>query len=143
MMPHNTLLRNVILALLIWQLCSFSTAGENSFPDVFDTQDPGDGLTSPQKALQGITIPPGFHVSLFATEPDVRQPIAMAMDDRGRLWIAENYTYAERPVQFETKLRDRIVILEDLDGNGEFDSRKVFWDKASKLTSIEVERERF
>ena len=41
--------------------------------------------------------PEGFRVSVFAAEPDVQNPIAMAWDRRGRLWIAENYTYAERP----------------------------------------------
>jgi len=138
MMSRNTFLRRVVLTLLTLQLCSLATAADHAFPDVYDTQDPGEGLTSPQTALQGITVPPGFHVSLFAAEPDVRQPIALAMDDRGRLWVAENYTYAEAPVRFETKLRDRIVILEDLDGDGKFDHRKVFWDKGSRLTSMEV-----
>ena len=38
-----------------------------------------------------MTVPPGFQVILFAGEPDVVQPIAMAIDDRGRLWVAEAY----------------------------------------------------
>ncbi len=114
------------------------TSRADDFPKIFDTQDPGPGLTSPQDALRGMKVPEGFEVTLFAAEPDVRQPIALAMDERGRLWVAENYTYAEQPVRFETKLRDRIVILEDTDGDGQFDNRKVFWDKASKLTSIEI-----
>ena len=59
-------------------------------------------------------MPEGFQVTLFAAEPDVNQPIAMTTDDRGRLWVIENYTYAERDVNFETeKLRDRILIFED------------------------------
>ena len=131
MMSRNTFLRHVVLALLTLQVGSLAIAADHAFPDVYDTQDPGEGLTSPQTALQGITVPPGFHVSLFAAEPDVRQPIALAMDDRGRLWVAENYTYAEAPVRFETKLRDRIVILEDLDGDGKFDHRKVFWTRGA------------
>ena len=40
-----------------------------------------------------MTVPPGFKVTLFAGEPDVVQPIAMAIDDRGRLWVAEAYSY--------------------------------------------------
>ena len=46
-----------------------------------------------------MTVPPGFKVTLFAGEPDVVQPIAMAIDDRGRLWIAEAYSYPRRVPQ--------------------------------------------
>ncbi|MEM9643733.1 MAG: hypothetical protein AAF989_01970, partial [Planctomycetota bacterium] len=38
-------------------------------------------------------VPPGFHVSVFASEPDVMQPIGFCLDDRGRLWVAEAYNY--------------------------------------------------
>ena len=128
--------------LFIVCLCSafatVSTAEESAFPEVFNTQDPGDGLTPPEEALRGMRVPPGFNVTLFAAEPDVRQPIALATDERGRLWVAENYTYAESKTNYETKLRDRIVILEDTDNDGRFDRRKVFWDQAKKLTSIEI-----
>ncbi len=48
---------------------------------------------SPQEAAEAMQVPPGFKVTLFAGEPDVQQPIAMALDDRGRLWIAEAYSY--------------------------------------------------
>ena len=44
----------------------------------------------------------------------IRQPIAMAFDDRNRLWVAECYTYAEARTNFDLNLRDRIVILEDV-----------------------------
>lgn len=47
----------------------------------------------PEEAARAMTVPPGFKVSLFAGEPDVVQPIAMAIDDRGRLWVAEAYSY--------------------------------------------------
>ena len=51
-------------------------------------------------AAAGFRVPEGFHVSVFAAEPDVRNPIAMAWDSRGRLWVAENFTYAERAAAF-------------------------------------------
>jgi hypothetical protein len=47
---------------------------------------------SPQEAARAMTVPDGFTVTLFAGEPDVHQPIAQAIDDRGRLWIAEAYS---------------------------------------------------
>ena len=63
------------------------------------------------EALATIKAPPSFHVSLFAGEPDVQQPIAMATDARGRLWVAENYTYGEAKAGFDLTQRDRIVSL--------------------------------
>ena len=88
------------------------------------------------EAAQQVTLRPGFQATLFAGEPDVRQPIAMAFDDRGRLWVAECYTYADVKTNFDLNLRDRIVIFEDSKGTGHFDKRKVFWDQGKRLTSI-------
>ena len=83
-------------------------------------------------------LPLGFRLSVVAAEPDVHQPIAMTTDPRGRLWVAENYTYSERVVGYHPQLRDRIIIFEDVDNDGHFDKRTVFWDGAERLTSIEV-----
>jgi putative membrane-bound dehydrogenase-like protein len=82
-------------------------------------------------------LPPGFKATLFAAEPDVQNPIAMCWDERGRLWIAENYTYSNAQERFDLKLRDRIVIFEDKDNDGHFDQRTVFADNLQLLTSIE------
>src|SRR5437016_2070685 len=89
------------------------------------------------EAATKMRLPPGFKASVFAAEPDVQNPIAMAWDARGRLWIAENYTYAEAPGKFDLNLRDRILIFQDKDGDGRFDSRRVFTDELQKLKSIE------
>ena len=48
------------------------------------------------EAVKAITLPPGFKATLFASEPDIKQPIAFCIDDRGRLWVAEGYTYPRR-----------------------------------------------
>ena len=50
----------------------------------------------PEKAAAAMTVPEGFKVTLFAGEPDVHQPIAFCIDDRGRLWVAEAYAYPRR-----------------------------------------------
>ena len=68
-------------------------------------------------------LPPGFQLQVFAAEPDVRQPIGIATDSRGRLWVAENYTYSESAVNFHPTLRDRVIILEDRDHDGRADHR--------------------
>ena len=113
-------------------------AVDKPFPEIVNTEPSQEKLLTPEEALAKISVPEGFHVSLFAGEPDVQQPISLTTDERGRLWVAENYTYAESKVGFDDNLRDRIVILEDTDGDGRFDERTVFWDEGQKLTSVEV-----
>lgn len=106
------------------------------FPAVFNTEK---GSPMPaEEAARTMQLPPGFKCVVFAAEPDVQQPIGMAWDSKGRLWVAECYTYAENPDRWDTKLRDRVIILEDKDGDGKHDSRKVFWDQGAYLTSVEV-----
>jgi len=81
-----------------------------------------------------MRVPPGFKVTLAAAEPDVRQPIAIAHDDRGRLWVAESYSYAGS--SFVDEHRDRILILEDTNGDGTYDHRKIFHDRLNRLTGL-------
>lgn len=117
---------------------SITNLGAEDFPQPLNTETPDAKLTSPEDALKGMTLPAGFQATLFAAEPDVHQPIALATDDRGRLWVAENYTYAEASTNYDDRMRDRIVILEDADGDGRFDNRTVFWDQGRRLTSVEI-----
>jgi putative membrane-bound dehydrogenase-like protein len=109
------------------------------FPPIVNTQNPKDVPPTPQAALAKITVPPGFRVTLFAGEPDVQQPIAMALDDRGRLWVAECYTYdGSIPNIWDDKYRDRILVFEDTDNDGRFDKRAVFWDQGRNVSSVAV-----
>lgn len=91
---------------------------------------------SPLEAAKAMKVPEGFSVTLFAGEPDVVQPIAMAFDDRGRLWVAEAYSYPARVA--DDKAKDRILIFEDVDGDGKFDKRTVFFDKLNLVSGLEV-----
>jgi putative membrane-bound dehydrogenase-like protein len=81
-----------------------------------------------------MTLPEGFRATLFAGEPDVVQPIAFTIDPRGRLWVAENMTYPawrQKP-----SAPDRIIILDDADGDGRLDRRKVFWDQGNTVSGL-------
>ena len=108
------------------------------FPVPFNTEKTPGGPMPAEEAARTMELPPGFKCQVFAAEPDVQQPIAMAWDARGRLWIAECYTLAENPTRWNTELRDRILIFEDTHNNGHFDKRTVFWDQGTRLTSIEI-----
>ena len=90
----------------------------------------------PEAAASAMTVPPGFRVSLFAGEPDVVQPIAMAIDDRGRVWVAEAYSYPRRVR--DDQARDRILIFEDTDCDGRFDTRKVFAERLNLVSGLAV-----
>jgi putative membrane-bound dehydrogenase-like protein len=93
---------------------------------------------SAEEAAKGFQLPPGFKAQVFASEPEVQNPVAMTWDNRGRLWVAECYTYANRPTRFDLGLRDRVIILNDTDGDGRADERKVFCDNVQQLMSVEV-----
>ncbi len=115
-----------------------ATVSAADFPQPFNTEkDMSIPLMPAEEAAAKFQVPPGFKVSVFASEPDVQNPIAMSWDSRGRLWVAENYTYAERPTRFEMGLRDRILIFEGTNG-GKFTKRTVFTDDVQMLTSIAV-----
>ena len=90
---------------------------------------------SPEEAVKAMTLPAGFKATLFAGEPDVKQPIAFCIDDRGRLWVVECYTYPIRKPG--EKGDDRIVVFEDTDGDGKFDKRTVFYEGLNLASGIE------
>ena len=89
---------------------------------------------APLEAARTMQVPEGFEVTLFAGEPDIRQPVGFCIDDRGRLWVAEANNYPDK----EGGKRDRIVILEDTDGDGRHDKRIVFYDKLEYVSGVEV-----
>lgn len=107
------------------------------FPAPYDTDPPAHVPMSAADAAASFQLPEGFRVTVFAAEPDVRQPIGMTTDPLGRLWVVENFTYAEAQAGFATNLNDRILIFEDTDLDGRFDRRTVFWDQGKLVTSAE------
>jgi len=96
------------------------------------------GQITADESFKALTTAPGLEVKLFASEPDLVNPSVLAVDERGRVWVAEavNYrSHASVPVggrgnpPRDVALRpdgDRIVILEDTDGDGRSDNSKVF-----------------
>ncbi|WAC18655.1 c-type cytochrome [Luteolibacter sp. SL250] len=107
-------------------------------PSIYNSE-PGDPSPIPaDEALRQLKLPEGFNATLFAAEPEIQNPIAAAWDHRGRLWVAENYTYAERQKRFDLELDDRLIVFEDRDNDGRADSRKIFTDKVKLLTSVET-----
>lgn len=137
-------LPNVAVAILCLAACVW--AGGNlpscaaDFPAPFNTESASEDTLMPaSEAAAKMSVPDGFRVSAFAAEPDVQNPIACDWDAKGRLWVAENYTYAEREQKFQMDLRDRVLIFDGTDRD-RFSKRTVFTDNASMLTGIAVGR---
>lgn len=90
---------------------------------------------SPEESAKRLVLQPGFAAQLWAHEPDITKPIALAWDERGRLFIGETVDYPNE-LQKPGEGRDRIKICEDTDGDGRADKFTVFADKISIPTSL-------
>ncbi|MFM7129326.1 MAG: PVC-type heme-binding CxxCH protein, partial [bacterium] len=89
-----------------------------------------------EKSMRHIAVPEGFHLELFAAEPQIAgKPMAMNWDERGRLWIIETVDYPNE-LQEPGKGRDRIRICEDTNGDGKADKFTIFAEKLSIPTSL-------
>ena len=125
--------------LFICWLAIALVARADDFPKVIDS--PSEAHLKPmaaEEACKTLQLPAGFRATLFASEPDVQNPIGMTFDARGRLWVAENYTYSDRAQRFDLSMRDRVLIFEDTDGDGRHDKRTIFTDQVQMLTSVEL-----
>lgn len=91
---------------------------------------------SPKEAHKLIQTPVDFELKLFASEPDIMNPIAMSWDERGRLWIVESVDYPNTFKETDGAANDRIKICEDTDGDGVADKFTVFADNLNIPTSM-------
>jgi hypothetical protein len=92
--------------------------------------------TPAEQTVSQFYVPEGFRVDLVLSEPDLHQPIAFTFDERGRIWVAEAYSYPTKRPPGEGQ--DKIVIFEDKDGDGKFETRKVFAEKLNLVSGFEV-----
>ncbi|HXY35916.1 MAG TPA: PVC-type heme-binding CxxCH protein [Planctomycetaceae bacterium] len=79
----------------------------------------------PSQALAGLDVGPGLEATLFASEPMMLSPTNIDVDYRGRVWVCEVVNYRHR--NGERPEGDRILILEDTDGDGKADKSTVFY----------------
>jgi putative membrane-bound dehydrogenase-like protein len=94
----------------------------------FDNTKPsGQPYLKPEESVARMKVAEGFEVKLFAAEPQVVNPIAMTVDEKGRVWVVECFEYPKRTAKGKMP-RDRIKILEDTDGDGVCDKVTVFME---------------
>jgi len=85
------------------------------------------GPLTPRRALAAFQVDPGLEVDLVASEPTVGDPVALAFDDKGRMFVAENRGYPTGPGVGKARL-GIIALLVDTEGDGRFEKRTVFAD---------------
>lgn len=108
---------------------------------------PGEKPLSPQESLKRFTVADGLEIELVAAEPDVRQPVCLNFDERGRMWVVQYLQYpfpaGLKIIKYDEHLRavydkvpappprhvpgaDKVTIFEDRDGDGVFETHKDF-----------------
>ena len=117
----------VLLASLVLppRVGSSSIEGHDSNPP--QSKPELDGPLTPDRAANTFRIEPGLRLELVAAEPLVVSPVALAFDERGRMFVAENEGYPTGPGEGKPPA-GRIVMLEDTDDDGRMDRRTVFAD---------------
>jgi len=84
-------------------------------------------LNDPSRALGNIDLYPGLEATLFSSEPMIINPVNLDIDHRGRIWVCDVVNYRHRAKENKRPEGDRILILEDYDGDGIADTAKVFY----------------
>ncbi len=119
-----TFLSRLVLTLLVLIACSCSRRN-NQAPDPL----------SADKSLQTFRLSEDFHVELFASEPNVVDPVDMAFDENGKIYVAEMIDYPDDPPPGKQP-RSRIVLLEDRDGDGRIDHSTIFADNLLAVSGL-------
>ncbi|TWT33376.1 PVC-type heme-binding CxxCH protein [Blastopirellula retiformator] len=127
------LFRRLLSLILVGSLTSVLLA-DGPFVPRRQSALPGPPL-SPEEAAAKMTVPPGFSVEVVAAEPDLVNPVAMAFDDQGRIWVTESLEY---PRHSPGPGRDRVKVLEDTDGDGKVDKTTIFADGLNIPSGIAV-----
>jgi len=129
----------------IWDI-----AQGKSVPETIDDSSTGDNartetnyktivsINPPEEAQQKFTLPEGYAINLFASErefPDLQKPVAFAFDAKGRLWVCTMPSYPQYLPG--SPPNDKVLILEDTNGDGRADKQTVFADKLYLPAGIE------
>ena len=88
----------------------------------------------PVKQLEGFNLPEGMQIELFASDPMIAKPVQMNFDTQGRLWLVSSGMYPHIVPGAEEN--DRVLVLEDTNGDGKADKSTVFADKLHIPTAV-------
>lgn len=121
--------RLAVFALLSAASCLAADAEPKELPPAEEAQRRPFGIAAARDCAKNMTVAEGLEVTVFAAEPMLRNPSAIDVDERGRVWVCDiaNYGSTRKPWGVLDPKGDRIVILEDGDGDGVADKSKIFF----------------
>ncbi len=105
---------------------------QGAAPEVSAEELPRVPATPPEKALETFEVKAGFRLDLVAAEPLLVDPVAIAFDENGRMFVVEMVDYSERRDESLGQVR----MLEDTDGDGVFDKTTVYADDLAWPTAV-------
>ncbi|MEZ6089089.1 MAG: HEAT repeat domain-containing protein [Pirellulaceae bacterium] len=88
----------------------------------------------PAAEIAAMRLDPQIEINLYASDPLIRKPIQMNFDGEGRLWVASSETYPQ--IEPGAKSNDKIIVLNDSDGDGVADQHSVFADELLIPTGV-------
>ncbi len=109
------------------RLDQFTPAEPSTSQELFGQTIRASNFRTPAEELAGFHVPEGFQVELIAAEPTITKPMNMAFDASGKLWLTQSSQYPF-PAKEGEKGTDAIVVLEDKNQDGSFESSRVFAD---------------
>lgn len=120
---------SALCILLLVNACSNPEKSADGFERKFITDNPDPSPLKPGESIEKIQLPPGYHVELVASEPMVQEPVAIAWDGNGRMYVVQMNTYMkDANATEEYEPTSRIMRLEDTDSDGKMDNFSVFID---------------
>ncbi len=125
----NTFYKCLFAILFLPMTLSFTSCKEKKKPEIDYASLSAAEKRKPKNTLAAMEVADGLQLQLFASEPMLANPTNMAIDAKGRIWICEGTNYrafANPEISYDNK-GDRILILEDTDGDGLADTSTVFY----------------
>lgn len=97
----------------------------------------GCAFAQPPRGLEALRLPPGFRAEVAAGADLTQYPMFLAHDERGRLFVAESSGKNVKSKEMVANPESLVLLLEDADGDGRYDSRKVFAEKLALPMGVE------
>jgi glucose/arabinose dehydrogenase/mono/diheme cytochrome c family protein len=118
-----------VISLLVLAIIFFTCVSHNNNQKPVFNAHPSPAYLSPEESLKTMYLPKGYHMELVASEPMIKDPVAITWDGNGRMFVAEMLTYMKDADATGERLPwSRIMLLEDTDNNGKMDKSSVFVD---------------
>lgn len=130
--PHLTLIKSLCLSALFTLLflsCQQPEVRQAAYEKPAIDPDPAVNFLSPEESMKHFHLPKGYHMELVASEPMINEPVGIAWDADGKLYVAQMDTYMQ---DIDGTNQDmpwsKIMLLEDTDNDGKMDKSTVFID---------------